>query len=50
MQNVGLDEAEARIQIARRNISNLRYVDDYHPYGRKRRGTEEPLGKGERRE
>ena len=28
MRNVGLDEAQARIKIARRNINNLRYVDD----------------------
>ena len=28
MQNAGLDEAHARIKIARRNISNLRYTDD----------------------
>ena len=28
MQNAGLDEAQARIKIARRNISNLRYTDD----------------------
>ena len=28
MRNAGLDEAQARIKIARRNISNLRYVDD----------------------
>ena len=28
MRNAGLDEAEARIKIARRNISNLRYADD----------------------
>ena len=28
MQNTGLDEAQAGIKIARRNISNLRYVDD----------------------
>ena len=28
MQNSGLDEAQARIKIARRNISNLRYTDD----------------------
>ena len=28
MQNAGLDEAQARIKIARRNISNLRYSDD----------------------
>ena len=25
---VGLDEAQARIKIARRNINNLRYADD----------------------
>ena len=28
MQNVRLDEAQAGIKIARRNISNLRYPDD----------------------
>ena len=28
MRNSGLDEAQARIKIARRNISNLRYADD----------------------
>ena len=28
MQNAGLDGAQARIKIARRNINNLRYVDD----------------------
>ena len=28
MQNAGLDEAQAWIQIARRNINNLRYADD----------------------
>ena len=28
MQNAGLDESEAEIKIAGRNISNLRYVDD----------------------
>ena len=28
MRNAGLDEAEARIKIARRNINNLRYADD----------------------
>ena len=27
-QNAGLDEAPARIKIARRNINNLRYADD----------------------
>ena len=28
MRNVGLDEAQSGIKIARRNISNLRYADD----------------------
>ena len=28
MRNAGLDEAQARIKIARRNINNLRYADD----------------------
>ena len=28
MRNVGLDEAQTGIKIARRNISNLRYADD----------------------
>ena len=28
MQNTGLDEAQAWIRIARRNINNLRYADD----------------------
>ena len=28
MRNAGLDETQAGIKIARRNINNLRYVDD----------------------
>ena len=28
MRNVGLDEAQAEIKIAGRNINNLRYTDD----------------------
>ena len=28
MRNAGLDEAQAVIKIARRNINNLRYADD----------------------
>ena len=28
MRNSGLEEAQARIKIARRNINNLRYTDD----------------------
>ena len=28
MQNAGMEEAQAGIKIARRNINNLRYTDD----------------------
>ena len=28
MQKAGLEESQARIKIARRNINNLRYADD----------------------
>ena len=28
MQNAGLDEAQAGIKIAGKNINNLRYIDD----------------------
>ena len=28
MRNMGVDEAQAGIKIARRNINNLRYADD----------------------
>ena len=28
MRNTGLEEVQARIKIARRNINNLRYADD----------------------
>ena len=31
MQNSGLDETQAGIKTARRNISNLRYADDITP-------------------
>ena len=34
MRNTGLEEAQARNKIARRNINNLRYAD-MHPYGGK---------------
>ena len=47
--NAGLDEVQAGIKIARRNINNLRYADDNHIYGRKRR-TKEPLDESERGE
>ena len=31
MRNAGLDEAQAEIKLARRNINNLRYADDTTP-------------------
>ena len=31
MRNAGLEEAQAGIKIARRNINNLRYTDDTTP-------------------
>ena len=49
MQNARLDESQAGIKIAGRNINNLRYADDTH-LGRKRRGTKGPLDEGERGE
>ena len=49
MRNAGLEEAQAEIKIAGRNINNLRYADDtYHYYGRKQRRTKEPLDESER--
>ena len=50
MRNAGLDEAQAGIKIAGRNSNNLTNADDHHPYGRKQRGTEEPLDESERGE
>ena len=49
MRNAVMDEAQAGIKVARRNINNLRYADDNHFYGRKRR-TKEPLDESDRGE
>ena len=49
-ENAGLEEAQAGIKIAGRNINNLRYADDTNPYGRKLRGTKKPLDQSERGE
>ena len=35
MQNARLDEVQAAIKIAARNIKNLRYADGHHTYGKK---------------
>ena len=50
MQNTRLDEAQAEIQIAGRNISNLRYADDTTLLAKMQRGTKELLDEVERRE
>ena len=48
MRNAELDEAQAGIQIAGRNINNLRYADDTtFMAGRKQRRTEESLDESE---
>ena len=46
MRNAGLDEAQAGIKIAGRNINNLRYADDTTLNGRKQR-TKGPLNESE---
>ena len=48
MQNARLDEAQAGIKIAGRNINNLRHADDTTLNGRWQRGTKEPLDESER--
>ena len=51
MRNAGLEEAQAGIKIARRNINNLRYADDTTLMAeRKQTGTEEALDESERGE
>ena len=63
MQNAGLDESQARIKIAGRNINNLRYADDTTLMAeikeqqksllmkvKKWKGTKESVDEGERGE
>ena len=49
MRNAGLDEAQAGIKIARRNINYLRYADDTTLIAEKWR-TKEPLDESEKGE
>ena len=49
MRIAGLDEGQAGIKIAGRNINNLRYVDDTTLW-QKAKKTEEPLDESERGE
>ena len=46
MRNTGLNEAQAEIKIARRNINNLRYADDTTLMAE----SKEPLDESERGE
>ena len=48
MRNAGMDEAQAGIKIARRDINNLIYADDTTVMAKRR--TKEPLDEGERGE
>ena len=48
MSNAGLDEAQAGIKIAMRNINNLRYADDNTLMAERR--TKKPLDESERGE
>ena len=45
MQNVGLDEAQAGIKIAQRNINNLRYADDTTLMAESKKELKSPLMK-----
>ena len=51
MRNARLDETQAGIKIARRNINNLRYADDTSLMAvSEEERTKEPLGESERGE
>ena len=50
MQNAKLDEAQAGIKIAGRNINNLRYAGDTTLTAESEEGTKEPLDESERGE
>ena len=48
MRNAGLEEAQAGIKIAGRNINTLRYADDTTLMAGKQRRTKEPHDESER--
>ena len=50
MRNAGLEEAQAEIKIARRNINNLRYADDTTLLAESEEELKKPLDEGERGE
>ena len=50
MRNAGLDEAQAGMKIAGRNINNLRYADDPTLMVESEEELKEPLDDSDRRE
>ena len=50
MRNAGLEEAQAGIKIAGRNINNLRYADDTTLMAESEEGAKKPLDQSERGE
>ena len=50
LQNIMLDESQARIKIVERNINNLRYVDDTTLMTESEGKLTEPLDEGQRGE
>ena len=48
MGNAGLDDTQAEIKTAGRNISNLRYADDNSLMAESKEGTKEPLVESKR--
>ena len=50
MRNAGLDEAQAGIKIARRNINNLRYIEDTTLMAESEEELKQPLDESERGE
>ena len=50
MKNAGLDESQAGIKTAGRNISNLKHADNTTLMAENEEKNEERLGEGERRE
>ena len=50
MRNARLEETQAGIKVAGRNINNLRYTDDTTLMAESKEGTKEPLNESERGE
>ena len=50
MKNAGLEEAQAGIKIARRNINNLRYADDTTLMAESEEEIKKPVDESERGE